>query len=331
MDLEPSIDAPASGTPPTATGAARSGMHVAVAIVGFRNPDDIVQCLAALERSTHANFEVVICENGGPAAYAALTAAIPAVLPGGQPVRAILASGNLGYAGGVNVCLAAAPDADAWWVLNPDTCPEPDALRALTDRLARGDCEAVGCPVHLQSGKVQSYGGHWSGWLARPVSIGHGGPQDAPVDVAAIERGQNYLNGASMLVGRRFLETVGLMREDYFLYCEEVEWCLRALARGMRLGFAPDAIVLHAQGTTTGAGGHLAGRSRLSVYLGERNKILTTRDCYPGLLPVAALAALVAHLRRFGPAGAWAQLRYGLEGWWDGLMNRRGVPPWVGA
>jgi GT2 family glycosyltransferase len=185
--------------------------------------------------------------------------------------------------------------------------------------------------VHLHNGTVQSYGGRWTGWLARPVSLGHGGAQDAAIDAAAIERRQNYLNGASMLVGRRFLETVGPMREDYFLYCEEVEWCLRAQAKGMRLGFAPEAIVLHAQGTTTGAGGQPAGRSRLSVYLGERNKILTTRDCYPALLPVAALAALAAHIRRFGPRGAWAQLRYGLAGWWDGLMNRRGVPAWMSA
>jgi hypothetical protein len=50
-------------------------MHVAVAIVGFRNEGDIVRCLGALEASTHRDFEIVICENGGPEAYARLTAA----------------------------------------------------------------------------------------------------------------------------------------------------------------------------------------------------------------------------------------------------------------
>jgi N-acetylglucosaminyl-diphospho-decaprenol L-rhamnosyltransferase len=304
-------------------------MHVAIAIVGFRNPDDIARCLAALESSTHRAFEVVICENGGPDAFDTLKSTLPETLPSGQPVRVILSPGNLGYAGGVNVCLGASPDADAWWVLNPDTCPEPEALSRLVDKLAKGGCEAVGSPLHLSNGTVQSYGGLWQSWLARPVSIGHGGALDAPVDAAEVERTQNYLNGASMLVGRRFVETVGPMREDYFLYCEEVEWCLRALSMGMRLGFAPDAVVLHFQGTTTGAGGHVAKRSKLSVYLGERNKMLTTRDRFPGLLPVAALAALGAHVLRFAPHGAWAQFRYGLAGWWAGLMNRRGVPSWL--
>ena len=304
-------------------------MHVAIGIVGFRNEGDIVHCLEALAESRHADFEVVICENGGAEAHARLVAAIPQTLPGGQRVRAVLAPRNLGYAGGVNVCLSESADADAWWVLNPDTLPEPDALARLVEKLADGSCEAVGCRVHLTDGTVQSYGGLWQAWLARPVSIGIGRAQDAPVDPGAVERAQNYLNGAAMLVGRRFLETVGPMREDYFLYCEEVEWCLRGLERGMRLGFAPGAVVLHHQGTTTGAGGAVTGRSRLSTYLGERNKVLTTRDHYPGWLPVAAAASLAVHLWRAGKHGAWPQLRYGLDGWLAGLRGERGVPRWM--
>ena len=41
------------------------------------------------------------------------------------------------------------------------------------------------------------------------------------------------LLGASV-VGRAMLDAVGPMRDDYFLYCEEVEWCLRAKAAGLR-------------------------------------------------------------------------------------------------
>ena len=113
-------------------------MHVAVAIVGYRNTGDIVRCLEALAASDHADFEIVICENGGPEAYERLIAAIPQALPGGQAVRAVLAPGNLGFAGGVNVCLRETPDADAWWVLNPDTCPPPRAMAALVEKLAQG-------------------------------------------------------------------------------------------------------------------------------------------------------------------------------------------------
>jgi len=306
-------------------------MHVVVAIVGYRNAGDIVQCLRALDRSTHDDFEVVICENGGPDAYAELEAALPRALSKGQPVRALLAPGNLGYAGGVNACLRDRPGADAWWVLNPDTSPEPNALAAMIARLARGDCAAVGCTVYLPDGRVQSYGGLWRPWLARTESIGLGSRLDTPIDPAMVEARQTYLNGASMLIGRDFVDRVGLMREDYFLYCEEVEWCQRGLARGLRLGFALDGRVLHAQGSTTGAGGDIRERRRMPIYLSERNLMLITRDCFPGLAPVAALAGFALLFAQFARRGAWKQLGYGLAGWWAGLRGERGVPDWAGA
>jgi len=306
-------------------------LHVAVAIVGFRNREDIALCLTALASSTHADFEVIICENGGLAAYETLVESLPGALPGGQKVRAVLAPSNGGYAGGVNICLRETADADAWWVLNPDTSPEPGALAAMAKRLAMGDCEAVGCTVYLPNGKIQSHGGLWRSWLARTESIGLGEQLDAPVDVGRIEARQTYLNGASMLVGRRWVETVGMMREEYFLYCEEVEWCQRGLHLHMRLGFVPEARVLHAQGSTTGAGGDVRNRRRLPIYLSERNLMLMTRDCFPLHLPVAALAAFALLFLQYARRGAWRQLGYGLDGWQAGLRNQRGIPNWVEA
>lgn len=300
-------------------------MHVAVAIVSYRSRADVLSCIAALQKSSYSDFEVLICENGGAAAYADLSEAL-GKLHCQFPVKAVLAESNLGYAGGVNRCIAAAPDASAWWVLNPDTKPEAGALEALVKRLSAGDCDAVGCSVYLDRDRIQSHGGLWRPALARAVSIGFGSPVKAPVDADEIEARQNYINGAAMLVSRRFLEIAGPMREDYFLYCEEVEWCLRAQAAGLRLGFAPEAHVLHDHGASTGNTVDIRHRSALSVYLDERNKILVTRDLFPAWLAPAAFAALGLLLLRFGRARAWPQLREALLGWLAGLRGERGPP-----
>ncbi len=304
-------------------------MHVAVIIVAFRNPDDVARCITALSGSTHSDFRVVIVENGGPEAFATLQARTPATLRGGQRIDVILASGNLGYGGGVNVGLSAAPDADAVWVLNPDTEVEPEAMAACVQRLQAGDCDAVGSPILLPSGMVQSYGGRWELPLARAVSIGFGQRAGEPVDGVEIERTQNYLNGASMFLGRRFLEVVGPMREDYFLYCEEVEWFMRPAARSMRLGFAPGARVLHHAGTTTGSYDDIRRKPKTPIYLSERNRILLTRECAPALLPIAAISALALIVLRFGRRGAWVQMGYGISGWLAGLRGLRGPPAWL--
>ena len=305
-------------------------MHVAIAIVGFRNPQDILGCLDALAASTYRDFEVVICENGGPDAFADLSVQIPDNVGAGRPVRAVLAPSNLGYAGGVNVCLREAPAADAWWVLNPDTVPDANALAAMVSRLERGDCDAVGSVIYAGGGTIQSVGGLWRRVPARAVSIGHGQPLERlPALAIDVEARQNYLNGASMLVSAHFLQVAGPMREDYFLYCEEVEWCLRALDLGLRLGFSGEARVMHRQGTSTGYSAEVRRQSRMPVYLNERNRLLLTRDLTPGWLPLTAVLAVVLVLARFPRRGAWRQLGYALQGWQAGLRGERGPPGWA--
>jgi GT2 family glycosyltransferase len=306
-------------------------MHVAVVIVGYRNPGDIVVCLAALEKSEHRDFEVIICENGGAAAFAELQANIPAMMPGGQKVTMVSAPDNPGFAGGVNIGIAATPDADAWWVLNPDTEPMPGAMAAMVARLERGDVDATGGTLVAPEGFVQSHGGQWRTWFARAVSIGYGSARSVPVDTAAIERRQNYIIGASMMVTNRFVAVAGPMREDYFLYCEEVEWSVRAARHGLKLSVAPGAVVLHHQGTTTGAAGSFKSRSKLSVYLSNRNMMLMTRDLYPLRLPVAIFGGLAGMLVSYGRRGAWRQLGFAIEGMRAGLANERGVPAWMRA
>ena len=302
---------------------------MAVVIVGFRNPGDVRACLAALAKSSYPDFEVAICENGGQQAFDNLRAVLHDHLPGGQPIRIVAADRNLGFAGGVNLAMGLAPQADAWWILNPDTEAAPDALGHCVARLSRGDCEAVGCVLFTPDGRVQSYGGRWQVGMARALSLGNGAQLSAPVDAAIVERSQSYLNGAAMLIGRRFRETAGDMREDYFLYCEEIEWCLRARRMGMRLGFAPEAQVLHHVGATTGAGMSFRQMPKTPVYLNVRNRILMTRDLWPNLTLLIALTSLVATLARFARRGAWRQIGFAVDGWFAGLRDARGPPDWI--
>ncbi len=304
-------------------------MHLAICIVGFRNFDDIVRCMRALSLSTYSDFEVAICENGGEVAFTRLQDQLLSAVSMVQSVRIVQAPGNPGYAAGVNICMRETPSADAWWVLNPDTVVSPEALRHLVDRLALGDSELIACTVHYASGRVESRGGHWNAWLARAVSLDYGQDCASPARVSDLERRVNYASGAAMLVSRQFLERVGPMREEYFLYAEEVEWCLRGVALGMKIGVAVDAQVLHFQGASTGSVTDVSRRARMPVYLDERNKMLLTRDLFPRRLPVAALAAFLLLLLRFARRRAWRQLGYGLQGWFAGLRNERGKPVWV--
>jgi hypothetical protein len=302
-------------------------MHVVVVIVGYNNASDIARCLASLANSDYRNFEVAICENGGDASFAALQAAVPTTLAGGQSVTLIKSPRNGGYASGVNLAIAMSQGADAWWILNPDTEASPNAMAGLVARSASG-YDAVGGPICFPSGEIQSFGGRWLIWRAKGVLIGNGAPKGTAPDPGLIESQQNFLSGASMFVSRKFVETAGPMAEHFFLYCEEVEWFLRGPSRGLRLGFAPDAVVIHYAGTTTGYGRALRSRSCRAVYLDERNKMLLTWDLYPMRLPVVAAMALYRLIGRYGRELAFRQIAFGITGWFMGLCRHSGVPRW---
>src|SRR4051794_20927254 len=129
---------------------------VCVLIVGYRCAADIRNCLESLSLSSHAAFEVHVCENGGAEAYrelldelAPLAAVRRAVEPprsrsvvetrigqlgSGQRLYLHQARDNLGYAGGVNAMIdhvRGSPDGSDLWILNPDTTIHPDAILKL--------------------------------------------------------------------------------------------------------------------------------------------------------------------------------------------------------
>lgn len=321
-------------------------MHVAVVIVGFRNPEEVRECIVRLAGASHGDFSVHVCENGGGAAYDNLVREVGAVtamsavptgeravrahagtLEGGQQVCLHDAGANLGYAGGINVCFAAiAVDGryDAVWILNPDTEPAPDAMAALVAHQKLGGYGIVGSRLVLKhSGRIQLYGGRWRRWMARGFNIGLGAPADERPDVSAIEPQLDYVAGASMLAPRAYVEAVGPFDERYFLYYEETDWCFR---RGdWKLGYAHDSIVIHAHGSTIGSSVTRKTRSPLSVYLDERNKLLFTRRFDGLVFPVVALVTL-ALTAQYVRAGAWANFGVALSGWWAGMRGEQGFP-----
>lgn len=64
---------------------------------------------------------------------------------------------------------------------------------------------------------------------------------DGPIEVEAI-------SGACMLVKREVLAQVGTWDEEYFLHCEDLDWCMRIRQAGWKVLFVPTAQITHALG-----------------------------------------------------------------------------------
>jgi GT2 family glycosyltransferase len=166
---------------------------------------------------------------------------------------------------------------------------------------------------------VQALGGfRYNRWLGTSEMIGQNLPfgHPATVNAKSVERELFGVQGASMLVTTDFLRKVGLLEERYFLYFEEQDWAVRARRHGFGMCYAPDSIVYHREGASTGGRSVVADqKSRLADYYSIRSRILFTRTFFRYALPTVYLGlmgAAVNRLRRRQPDRVWMILKLAL-------------------
>jgi hypothetical protein len=211
----------------------------------------------------------------------------------------IRTTANLGFAGGNNVgirCALSAGDADYVWLLNYDTVVRPLALSAMVARM-KAVPEAGICGSTLlyydDPRMIQSLGGaRYLKWAGVGVQLGAGGRWPIEVRAESIERELSYVSGASMLVSRQFLETIGLMEEGYFLYFEEIDWARRAAGR-FKLAYAPGSVVLHKEGSAIGSSRTGRRRSPQSFFWLMRSRLRFTAKYHPEALATVTLYSLI--------------------------------------
>src|ERR1039457_7240110 len=242
-------------------------MDTYIVLLNWNGWRDTIECLESVFRLDDSRFKVVVCDNGStdgsiasikawargelashtsnselahltsppiqkPISYCELTReqSGQAYPPDDARIILIQTGANLGYAAVNNVGLRFAlldSNCNFCWLLNNDTLTAPGALSALRNAVERdtriGICGSLNLSYHNPT-EVQAEGGKGYNRLTGRVCA-------LPVTEANLGRSPrkvNFVNGASVLVSRSFLETVGLMEESYFLYFDELDWAMRA-------------------------------------------------------------------------------------------------------
>jgi hypothetical protein len=277
-----------------------------VVIVTYGSDDVIAGCLKALAVCDYPALRIVVSDNGSldnsrevvrefaktrgmdfaevtPAQYREMDRLR-------APALTLVASGeNRGFAGGVNAgldYLMRDVSVNQFWILNPDCEPLPGAATAYARVAAANPGFGMigGRTIyHDQGGLIQSDGGRVNLWTGVCSNVNFANTLDQARMPAAEEI--DYLSGANFVVSRAFIENVGLMCEDYFLYYEEVDWALRR--GGMAIILTEDAIVQHHAGTSIGSGTKTRPHTPFSNYFNFRSRMIFVRRFRPWALPVA--------------------------------------------
>jgi GT2 family glycosyltransferase len=228
-------------------------VDLSIIVVTYRSRADIAACLTSLRAATaDLRAEIVVVDN----ASADGTADEARTIAG---VRVIELPHNVGFGAGINRGLAATSGRYVIWV-NPDARlvgGQVSTVIAWMD--AHPEVGVVGGKIMDPSGTVQrsarafpSYGaalGHRYSLLTRwfpnnPFSRRYL-REDASFEI--IEQ-VDWVSGAFLLHRREVSDRLQGLDERFFMYCEDVDFCLRASQSGWRVMFHPGMVLEHAIG-----------------------------------------------------------------------------------
>lgn len=217
---------------------------VFIIVLHYKNWKDTRECLKSLEKINYDNFEIEVPDNDKK---------------------------NLGFAGGNNVGIKHALDCNADYVLllNNDTITEPNFLKEL---IKAGESDnkigILGPLIYEYPSKKIHFAGGKINWLytkGTHIREIRNGKQEI--------KETDYITGCCMLIKRKVIEKIGLMPEKYFLYFEDVEWCLKAQKQGFKCVVVVKSKIWHkvSQATSEGSFSYIYYHTRNGLLLSKRN------------------------------------------------------------
>lgn len=243
---------------------------VAVIITAWNQLEKTLACLETVTAQTYPHFQIIVVDNGSAADFAPQVAAyFPAV-------TILRNETNLGFAGGYNTGLRQAlrEHYRFLFLLNNDTLLAPDCLEQLVVCLAeRADVGAVTAKIYYN--EVSGVDGdndardsgesrYRVGGVAQRIwSVGNGlhplllervkgGDDQLDVGQWANVQEIHFAPFCGILLRREVIERVGLLDELFFLYYEDMDYCLRLREAGLRMLLCPAAHIWHDVSTSSG-------------------------------------------------------------------------------
>lgn len=223
---------------------------------------------------------------------------------------------NRGYGGGINKALKSAKkNFDYFLILNPDVSLKRNAVREMV-KVMESDSRVgiVGPKIVDGKGKIWSLGGELDKkrYTAGLIGLGR---KNIKLQKTLYP---DFISGTAMLIRKEVFQKIGLFAEDYFLYYEDVDFCLRAKKAGFLLAVAPKAEIVHFASSTVGK------NSPLMQYYMARNHLLFAERFAPLFVkfyeiirlpktifqarkrPAELLGIRDYFLRRFGRSDYWS-------------------------
>lgn len=237
---------------------------VFIIILNYNSINDTIGCIKSLKNIDYSNYEIVVVDNSETIEYYNL------LKDKFNEYKIIRANENLGYANGNNIGIKYALDngADYICVLNNDVVVQRDFLSKIVKVLDENQDVGIAGPCiceYNDRSKVQCAGANISLYTGLTKRIGKGTLYDSNNKEATVV---DFLGGACFICKREIFDKIGLIPENYFLFFEETEFCIKAQKLGYKLLCIYESKVYH-KGSST-----ISKFGGLSYYFLNRNRVV---------------------------------------------------------
>ncbi len=243
----------------------RFSMAIAVVIVNYKTAQLVNRALDSLllEREFLPQLSVIVVDNDSPDDSLAQLHNYVSAKQYGDWVHVFSSGKNGGYAYGNNVgfekieSLKLAPE--YIWMLNPDTYLRPKAGYELVAFLQQHPHAIAGSRLEDADTTPQVSTFNFPSVLSEVLSGFGLGALDKLFhshrivrDIVDNREEVDWLAGASMMIPSQAIALIGGLDERYFLYFEEVDYCLAMRKAEYHCWYVPESRVVHEVGASTG-------------------------------------------------------------------------------
>lgn len=219
---------------------------VGIVLVHYRDASESLACIRSLRGLSYPARRLFVIDNNSIDRSGGL---VRAKLQENEEY--IFVPENRGFAAGANVGIsqAIAHGASYVFLVNPDLEVLPETLDHLVAFGQRDRETGIIGPKVLYpatedgTSRVWSMGGKIDLSEETMEMLQHGELEEVNSSAAPFEC--DYVPGCALLAKREVFKSIGLLPEDYFMYFEESDWCLKAGAAGFRLMIVPEGRVFH--------------------------------------------------------------------------------------
>lgn len=227
---------------------------LSVIILSFNTRDYILKCLRSIEEQNlsiqDGKLEVIVSDNGST------DGSVEEIRSRFSWAKLLENKKNIGFAAGNNRAIKKAKG-NLILLLNSDTVVLPDSFEKLVNFMEKQqDAGAVTGKLVLPDGAVDlaCHRGFPTPWTAFTYFLKleqlfpniplFSGYHLAWKDFETVHE-VDAISGACFLVRREVIEEVGLLDERYFMYAEDLDWCMRIKEAGWKIYYNPEASVVH--------------------------------------------------------------------------------------